>query len=77
MHLEIHEVIATGGKVVLRFTNSGINVNEFMSNPPTGKHAQWLSIGIYTVRDERIVNGWFAEDISGMLTQLDAFAVAA
>jgi predicted ester cyclase len=73
MHLEIHEIIATGDKVVLRFTNSGTNVGPFMGNPPTGRHAEWLGIGIYTVRDGRITQGWFAEDILSMLTQLDVF----
>jgi predicted ester cyclase len=45
-----------------------------MGNPATGKHAEWLGIGIYTVRDGRIAEAWFAEDILGMLQQLDAVA---
>src|SRR5690242_8880455 len=73
MHLEIHEVIATADKVVMRFTNSGTNIGPFMGNPPTGKHAEWLGIGIYTIRDGRITQGWFAEDILSTLTQLDVF----
>jgi predicted ester cyclase len=71
MRLEIHQIIASGDKVVLRFTNSGTNIGPFMSYPPTGKRAEWLGIGIYTVRDGRITEGWFAEDILGMLIQLD------
>jgi predicted ester cyclase len=46
MHLEIQEVIASGDKVVLRFTNSGTNVGAFIGKPPTGKRAEWLGIGI-------------------------------
>jgi acetyl esterase len=76
MHLDIHEVIAAGDKVVLRFTNSGTNTETFMGNPATGKHAEWLGIGIYTVHDERITNGWFAEDIARLLHQLDAINLA-
>jgi predicted ester cyclase len=75
MHLEIHEIIATGDKVVLRFTNSGTNIGPFMGNPPTGKHAEWLGIGIYTVRDRRITQGWFAEDILSILFQLNLLPV--
>ena len=30
----------------------------------------WLGVGIYTVRDGRIVEGWFAEDVLGMFRQL-------
>ena len=74
MHLEIHEVIATADKVVLRFTNSGTNIGPFMCNPPTGKHAEWLGIGIYAVRDGRITQGWFAEDILSILLQLNLLA---
>ena len=74
MHLEIHDVIARDDKVVLRFTNSGTNIGPFMNHPPTGKHAEWLGIGIYTLRNGRITEGWFAEDILGMLLQLDAIS---
>jgi predicted ester cyclase len=71
MHLEIHEIIAAGEKVVLRFTNSGTNVGPFLGHPPTGGRAEWLGIGIYTVRSGRIAEGWFAEDIFGLLQQLE------
>jgi predicted ester cyclase len=71
MHLTIYDVIASGNKVVLRFTNSGTNVGSFMGRPATNRHAEWLGIGIYTLRDGRITEGWFAEDILGMLEQLD------
>ena len=77
MHLEIHDTIASGDQVVLRFTNSGTNVGPFMGNPATGKHAEWLGIGIYTLRDGRITEGWFAEDILGLLLQFDAIALPA
>jgi predicted ester cyclase len=77
MHLEIHEVIASGDKIVLRFTNSGTNVGPFMGTPPTGKHAEWPGIGIYTVRDGRITEGWFAEDILAILIQLEVLPVPA
>jgi steroid delta-isomerase-like uncharacterized protein len=70
MRLSIHDVLASGEKVVLRFTNSGTNVGPFMNTPATGKRAEWLGIGIYTVRDGRIAEGWFAEDILSMLQQL-------
>jgi predicted ester cyclase len=71
MWLEIDEALASDDKVVLRFTNSGTSVGPFMSAPATGKRAEWLGIGIYTVRDGHIVEGWFAEDILGMLQQLE------
>ena len=75
MHLEIHELIAHDDKIVARFTNSGTNVGPFMNNPATGKHAEWLGIGIYTLRNGRITEGWFAEDILGMLVQIGAISL--
>jgi predicted ester cyclase len=77
MHLEVHDVIARGEKVVLRFTNAGTNVGPFMGNPATGKRAEWLGVGIYTVRDGRIAEAWFAEDILGVLSQLGAIDLPA
>jgi acetyl esterase len=70
MHLTIHEVIANGDQVVLRFTNSGTNVGEFLGNPASGKRAEWAGIGVYTVRDNRIVEGQFVEDIFDLVNQL-------
>ncbi|HEY2650385.1 MAG TPA: ester cyclase [Solirubrobacteraceae bacterium] len=72
MHLEIRDTIASGNQVVLRFTDSGTNVGPFMGNPATGKHAEWLDTGIYKLRDGRITEGWFAEDILGLVVQLAA-----
>lgn len=72
MHLEVREVIASGDKVVIRFTNSGTQVGPFMGVPASGVRAEWLGIGIYTVRSGKIVTGWFGEDILGMMLQLGA-----
>lgn len=37
----------------------GTYESPFMGNPATGKHAECLGIGIYTVRGDRITEGWF------------------
>jgi predicted ester cyclase len=66
-----------GDKVVTPFTDSGTNIGPFLDNPPTGKHAEWLGIGIYTIHDGRITEGWFAEDTLGMLIPLKAIALPA
>ena len=72
MHLDIKEIIATGSKCVVRFTNSGTQTGTFMGAPGTGEHAEWLGIGIYTVTNGKISEAWFGEDILGMLIQLGA-----
>ena len=72
LHLTVSEIIAAGNKVVVRFTNSGTRTGPFLGAPPTGRHAEWLGTGIYTVTDGKISEGWFGEDILGMLLQLGA-----
>jgi len=77
MHLRIDDIVSVGSKVVVRFTNSGTQTGSFMGAPPTGKRAEWLGIGIYTVVNGRIVEGWFGEDVLGMLIQLGIVNVSA
>jgi predicted ester cyclase len=72
MHLEIEDAIAFGEKVVVRFTNSGIHTGPFMGAQASGRHARWSGIGFYEVRDGRIQEAWFGEDILGMLIQVGA-----
>ncbi len=63
--------------MVVRFTNSGSQTGPFLSTPATGRYAEWLGIGIYTVTDGRITEAWLGEDILGMLRQLDAITLPA
>ena len=72
MHLTVEDVIATGDKVVVRFTNSGTQTGPFMGVPASGKHAAWPGIGIYRLAGGRIREAWFGEDILGMLLELGA-----
>ena len=70
MHLTVEEIVSAGQKVVVRFTNSGTQTGPFPGTPPTGRHAEWLGIGIYTVTSGKISQAWFGEDVLGMLMQL-------
>jgi predicted ester cyclase len=69
MHLTVKETVAAGNKVVVRFSDSGTQTGPFLGAPPAGRHAEWLGIGIYTVTDGKISEGWFGDDILGMLLQ--------
>lgn len=70
MHLDIKDIITSVDKVVLRFTNSGNNMGAFMGNKPTNKNALWEGIGVYRIKDGKIAEAWFSEDILGMYSQL-------
>jgi predicted ester cyclase len=67
MYLDIKDIIASGDKVVVRFTNSGNFVNPFMGIKPTYKKVEWDGIGIYQIKNEKIVEAWFTEDIINTL----------
>jgi acetyl esterase len=77
MHLDVKAVITDGDQVAVRFTNSGTQTGPFMGTQPSGRHAEWLGIGIYTVHDGKISEAWFGEDILGMLLQLGAVSLPA
>ncbi|MGI5532006.1 SDR family NAD(P)-dependent oxidoreductase [Streptomyces syringium] len=70
LRLDVKDVVASGDKVVVRFVGSAIHSRAFLGVPATGKKAEWLGIGIYTVRDGKITDAWFGEDWLGMLLQL-------
>ncbi|WP_126306779.1 ester cyclase [Methylomusa anaerophila] len=67
MYLDIKDVIASGDKVVVRFTNSGNFVRPFMDIKPTYKRVEWEGIGIYKVKNQKIEEAWFSEDIMNQL----------
>ncbi|BCB82768.1 SDR family NAD(P)-dependent oxidoreductase [Phytohabitans suffuscus] len=75
MRLTVHDTVVQGDTVVIRFTNSGTQTGPFMGAPPTGRHATWLGIGIYHLRDGRIAEAWFGEDILGALLELGAISL--
>lgn len=70
MHLEIREVVASDDKVILYFTNSGINTGSFMGFSPTGKRAKWEGMGIYRITNGKITEAQFSEDLLAMFLQL-------
>ncbi|WAP58217.1 ester cyclase [Streptomyces sp. S465] len=70
MRLDVIQAVAQGDTVVLLFTNSGTHTGAFMGTAPTGKHAQWLGTGVYRIKNHKIAEATFTEDILGLLLQL-------
>lgn len=77
MRLTVHDIVADGEKVAVRFTNSGRHTGPFLGVEATDKQVEWLGIGMYTVRDGRIVDAWFGEDMLGLLLALGAVQLPA
>ena len=69
-HFTIEDVIAEGDRVVLRWTNSGRHVAEFLGMPPTGKSFTIGGIEIWRVKDGKLAEHWDMVDVFGQLQQL-------
>ena len=69
--MEIIDFIAEGDTVVGRFTCSGTHTGPWLGHAPTGRRFEAVDeVGIYHVRDGRIVESWGLEDNLGRLEQL-------
>jgi predicted ester cyclase len=74
VHMKIVELIAEGDQVVGRFTCSGTHLGKWLGHEPTGRRFQAVDeIGIYRIRDSRIVETWGLEDTLGRLEQLGLY----
>ena len=70
LHQDIEEMIAEGDKVVVRWTNSGTHVGEFMGIPPTGKSFSIAGIDIHRLSGGKMAEHWHVVDLFGQLQQL-------
>ncbi len=66
----IEDVIAEGDRVVVRWTNSGTHIAEFLGMPPTGKSFSTVGIEIWRVKDAQLAEHWDVVDVLGQLQQL-------
>ena len=66
----IEDVIAEGDKVVLRWTQSGTHVAEFMGMPPTGRGYRTSGIEIWRVEHGKLAEHWDVVDVFGQFQQL-------
>lgn len=54
----VHDWIAEGDRVVVRFTVSGNQTGEFMGEPGNGQPVEWNIITIYRFEDGLITEVW-------------------
>lgn len=69
-HFTIEDMIGEGNKVVVRWTNSGTNVGEFLGIPATGRSFSIPGIDIYRMEEGRLAEHWHVVDVFGHLQQL-------
>ena len=70
----IEELIAEGDKVMVRARITGTNQGGFppMDVPPNGNPIDIAFVGIYTLRDGKIVGHWGLNDLAALMQQLTA-----
>ncbi len=66
----IEDVIADGDRVVVRWTNSGTHVGDFVGIPPTGRSFRIAGIDIHRLENGRLAEHWHVVDQLSMLQQL-------
>jgi predicted ester cyclase len=69
-HHVVEDLIAEGDKVSGRVTAYGTHEGELFGIPATGKQIRMSSIGIWRIRDGKIVEHWYEADNLGVLQQL-------
>lgn len=69
-HFTIEDVIAEGDKVVVRWTQRGTQVAEFLGMPATGKPFTIAGIDIHRLQDGKLAEHWHVVDLLGQLQQL-------
>lgn len=58
---EFKGIHVDGDKVVVRSVSTATHSGEFLGIKPTNKPVTWSSIDIYTVKDNKMIEGWHVE----------------
>jgi steroid delta-isomerase-like uncharacterized protein len=67
---EIHDIIAQGDKVIVRFTARTIHDVDSFGMPATGKELKWRAIAIFQISDGKLQTRWEVADMLSMYEQL-------
>ncbi len=66
----IEDVVAEGDRVVVRWTNRGTHVGEFMGIPPTGRSYSIAGIDVHRVAGGKMAEHWHVVDLFSQMQQL-------
>ena len=72
MQFDVHECLAAGDRVVVRFTIRGIHRQPFLGIPPTGKPIAIEGVDIFRIADAKIAEAWVVLDRYAFLQQTGA-----
>ena len=69
-HLTLHETIAEGDFVVVRFTGTGTHMGTLMGAAPTGKKVSFHGMDMIRIKDGKATDVWHEGDDAIVLMQL-------
>jgi len=69
-HWAIEDVFASGDRVAVRWTGSGVHTADVMGLAPTGKPVRVDAISIFRIAGGKIAEGWEVWDTLGFLQQV-------
>lgn len=72
LQMELHDLVTTDDRIVLRVTYRGTHLGEFQGVPPTGKPITLTAIGMFDMADGRVMKNWAEMDVLGLMQQIGA-----
>ena len=77
LRMELHDLIAEGDRVVVRWTFTGTHRGTFGGIPATGRPVRVDGIIVHRLRDGRLVEDFLVRDSLAMLRQLGVISLPA
>ena len=72
LHVTIHDMVAEGDRVAVRWSFSGTHSGKLPGNPPlppTGKRIEVNAMAIHRVVGDKLAESWVNFDVMGMMQQ--------
>lgn len=76
LRFTVHETVADGGTVCVRWTAEGTHRGPLLGLEPTGARARWTGISWLHFVDGKVAEDWVENDVFGMIQQLSPAAAA-
>ena len=74
MQFELHDVIAEGNRVAVRWTNTATHLGSELGFPATGKRVTLEGSSFLVIRNGKIFEGWNQMELQGMMQSLKSAA---
>ena len=75
-HVDVHDLLQEGDKVVARISFVGTHTGDFMGVPASGNQVDIHAIDVLQFRDDQVVAHWGVMDMAGALAQMGAAPAA-